>query len=214
MLYYPEGNNSYKYIPTSPHYRMLHFLGTDDDYTKSLKALIESLLEKDAQGEDYIVQEPPAKKRKRQQAAHIVRINSTVLWQDVGEDLNEKFSYTQNVTRLLYDNFEEELIMQGRIAWRYHSDEADVCIMNDVVPTTGVLSPNAFVHVMKTTDYAGQDIIKCTCSIFDFIRHLQTHILMLKHHVLIVDSTMNFCKMHLRQQAITLWKTSVSLFAW
>ena len=43
--------------------------------------------------------------------------------------------------------------------------------MNDVVPTTGVLSPNAFVHVMKTTDYAGQDIIKCTCSIFDFIRH-------------------------------------------
>ena len=64
MLYYPEGNNSYKYIPTSPCYRMLHFLGTDDDYTKSLKALIESLLEKDAQGEDYIVQEPPAKKRK------------------------------------------------------------------------------------------------------------------------------------------------------
>ena len=45
--------------------------------------------------------------------------------------------------------------MQGHIAWHYHSDEADVCIMNDVVPTTGVLSPNAFVHVMKTTDYAG-----------------------------------------------------------
>ena len=34
---------------------MLHFLGADDDYIKSLKALIESLLEKDAQGEDYIV---------------------------------------------------------------------------------------------------------------------------------------------------------------
>ena len=64
MLYYPEGNNSYKYIPSSPCYRMLHFLGADNDYTKSLKALIESLLEKDAQGEDYIVQEPPAKKRK------------------------------------------------------------------------------------------------------------------------------------------------------
>ena len=64
MLYYPEGNNSYKYILTSLHYRMLHFLGADDDYTKSLKALIEILLEKDAQGEDYIVQEPPAKKRK------------------------------------------------------------------------------------------------------------------------------------------------------
>ena len=64
MIYYPEGNNSYKYISTSPHYQILHFLCTDDDYTKSLKALIESLLEKDAQGEDYIVQEPPAKKRK------------------------------------------------------------------------------------------------------------------------------------------------------
>ena len=163
MLYYPEGNNSYKYIPTLPCYQMLHFLGVDDDYTKSLKALIESLLEKDAQGEDCIVQEPPAKKRKRQQAAHIVRINSAVLWQDVGEDLNEKFNYTQNVTRSLYDNFKEELIMQGCIAWCYHSDEADVCIMNDVVPTTGVLSPSAFVHVMKTTDYTGQDIIKCTC---------------------------------------------------
>ena len=73
---------------------MLHFLGADDDYTKSLKALIESLLEKDAQGEDYIVQEPPAKKRKQQQAAHIVRINSAVLWQDVGENLNEKL-YTE-----------------------------------------------------------------------------------------------------------------------
>ena len=41
---------------------------------------------------------------------------------------------------------------------------------NDVVPTTGVLSLNAFVHVMKTTDYSGQDIIKCPCSIFDFIQ--------------------------------------------
>ena len=61
--------------------------------------------------------------------------------------------------------------MRGHIAWCYHSDEADVCIMNDVIPTTGVLSPNAFVHVMKTTDYAGQDIIKCTCLIFDFIHH-------------------------------------------
>ena len=108
--------------------------------TPSLKALIESLLEKDAQEEDYIVQEPPAKKRKRQQAAHIVRINSAVLWQDVGEDLNEKFNYTQNVTRSLYDNFKEELIMQERIAWRYHSDEADVCIMYDVVATTGVIT--------------------------------------------------------------------------
>ena len=110
--------------------------------------------------------------------------------------------------------------MQGHIAWRYHSDEADVCIMNDVVATTGVLSPNAFVHVMKTTDYAGQDIIKCTCLftvqhiMLTHIGHLQIHIPMLKHHVLIVDSTMNFCKMHLRQQAITLWKTSMSLFAW
>ena len=61
--------------------------------------------------------------------------------------------------------------MQGHIAWHYHSHEADVCIMNDVVPTTGLLSPNAFVHVMKTTDYAGQGIIKCTCSIFDLICH-------------------------------------------
>ena len=59
--------------------------------------------------------------------------------------------------------------MWGCIAWHYHSDEAHVCIMNDVVPTTGMLSSNAFVHVMKTIDYAGQDIIKCTCSIFDFI---------------------------------------------
>ena len=111
------------------------------------------------------------KKRKQQQAAHMVRINSTVLWQDVGEDLNEKFNFTQNVTRSLHDNFKEELILQGCIAWCYHSDETDVCIMNDVVPTSGVLSPNAFVLVMKTTDYSGQDIIKCTCSIFDFIQH-------------------------------------------
>ena len=65
--------------------------------------------------------------------------------------------------------------MQGRIAWRYYSDEADVCIMNDVIPTTGVLSPNAFVHVMKTIDFAGQDIIKCTCSIFNFICHAAHH---------------------------------------
>ena len=163
-----------------------------------------------------------SQEEKATKAAHIVRINSAVLWQDVGEDLNEKFNYTQNVTRSLYDNFKEELIMRGRIAWHYHSDAADVCIMNVVVPTTGVLSPNAFVHVMKTTDYAGQDIIKCTCSIFDFIchaahqanhiGHLQTHILMLKHHVLIVAFTMNFCKMGLRQQAITLLKTSMSPF--
>ena len=36
--------------------------------------------------------------------------HSAVLWQDVGEDLNEKFNYTQNVTRSLYDNSKEEVI--------------------------------------------------------------------------------------------------------
>ena len=170
MLYYLEGHSCYRYIPTSPRYLLLYFLSSDYDYTKVTKSLIESLLEKDAQYENAPVEEPPAKKMKWQQATHIVRINSTVLWHDVGEDLNEKFNFTQNVSRSLYDNFKEELILLGCIAWCYHSDETDVCIMNDVVPTTGVLSPNAFVHVMKTADYSGQDIIKCTCSIFDFIR--------------------------------------------
>ena len=224
MLYYPEGHNCYKYMLTSPRYQLLYFLSSDYDYTKVNKSLNESLLEKDAQYENAPVEEPPARKMKWQQAAHIVRINFTVLWHDVDEDLNEKFNFTQNVSRSLYDNFKEELILQRCVAWCYHSDKTDVCIMNDVVPATGVLSPNAFVHVMKTTDYSGQDIIKCTCSIFDsfcmqHIRithtgHLQTHILMLKCHVLIVAFTMNFYKMGLKWQVITLWKNSTSPFTW
>ena len=176
------------------------------------------------QHENAPVEEPPAKKRKWQQAAHIVQINSTVLWQDVGEDLNEKFNFTQNVTKSLYDNFKEELILKGHITWHYHSDETNVCITNDVVPTSGVLSPNAFVHVMKTTDYSGQDIIKCTCSIFDFIRCTAHND---NPHWPFTDTypdvetscphcafTMNFYKMGLKWQVITLRKNSTSPLAW
>ena len=54
------------------------------------------------------------------------------------------------------------------------------------------------VHVQSLTSFAMQHIM------LTHIGHLQTHILMLKHHVLIVGSTMNFCKMHLRQEALTL----------
>ena len=62
MLYYPEGHSSYKYMPTSPHYWLLYFLGSDYDYTKATNSLMESLLEKDVQHENSPVEEPPAKR--------------------------------------------------------------------------------------------------------------------------------------------------------
>ena len=61
MLYYPEGHSCYKYTSTSLCYWLLYFLGSDYDYTRATMALIESLLEKDAQHENAPVEEPPAK---------------------------------------------------------------------------------------------------------------------------------------------------------
>ena len=80
-------------------------------------------------------------------------------------------SATEN--RSLYTSFKESLLLEERIIWRIHTDELDVCLMNDYHTSTGVLLPTNFVHVTCIKEEFAEPIIQCSCAIYKIIQHSQ-----------------------------------------
>ena len=75
--------------------------------------------------------------------------------------------------RSLYTSFKESLLLEGSITWRIHTDEMDVCLMNDYHTSTGVLLPTSFVHITCIKDEFCQPIIRCSCAIYKMIQRSQ-----------------------------------------
>lgn len=77
-----------------------------------------------------------------------------------------------DLNRNLYSTFSQQLITDGTIQWRTHSDHQDTVIMSDYNPSTGNLSPLSYVHVNCTESQTnGQGVIlKCTCHIYNTIQ--------------------------------------------
>ena len=51
-----------------------------------------------------------------------------------------------------------------------HSNQMDIVCLNDIDSDTGVLIPNSFVHVTCIKNFTEENVISCTCEIFNIIR--------------------------------------------
>ena len=58
----------------------------------------------------------------------------------MGADL-EAFLNQANKEQKIYEIFEEQLISEGKIRWRFHEDCKDVVLMNNYNQTTGYMMP-------------------------------------------------------------------------
>ena len=71
----------------------------------------------------------------------------------------------------LYRTFKQQLITDGTIQWRQHSEFQDVVIMSDYNPGTGLLKPLSYVHLTCTTTSNGEtSLLKGKCQIYNTIK--------------------------------------------
>ena len=91
----------------------------------------------------------------------------------MGIDYNTSLNSAKQ-NRKLYTKFKEQLISDGAIKWRLHERDLDICAMNDINPTTGLLLPNSFVHVTCRKQTNGQNFVTCTCDIYSMIQRAAT----------------------------------------
>ena len=95
--------------------------------------------------------------------------------------MNEQLNCS-NVNRSLYSIFQEQLVCEGIIRWRQHNATEDICLMNDINPTTGYMIPGSFVHVTCMRGESSDELyITCTCSIYDLIQRAVHMILKYQH---------------------------------
>ena len=165
-----------KYPPSSPRNRLLYLLmSSNEDETNSYWNTLKYLVAKDTGAEDQeeIYFEPtegyaPPIKKRRRHTRRIVQVTDTALYESIGAGLCTSINCA-NPARTIYCDFREQLITDGIIRWRTHTEEMDICLMNDYHPSTGVLLPNSFVHVTSYTD-EDDAVLKCTCIIYGLIQ--------------------------------------------
>ena len=171
LVYHQEWDDEFAriHLPTSPRNRLIYFF-MNESYTHHVWPLIKHILNKDL-GFDHPVNDsentqPPRKKR-RKQAVKLTTVTNEALLESLGMDVEALRELNQaNPNRKLYQNFEESLLLQGTINWRYHDSETDVCVMTDYNSSTGILQPCNFVHVTCAKQSIGEPLLKCTCEIY------------------------------------------------
>ena len=175
-----------KYIPTSPRNKCIYLCMLEES-EGSLYKIIKHLIHLDSlQQISYRIPEqltnidtdtqeddqPPLKKRKH--TPKIVSVDPTTLCNSVGIDYNTSLNSAKQ-NRRLYTKFKEQLISDGAIKWRLHGREVDICAMNDINPTTGLLVPNSFVHVTCRRESNSELLVTCTCDIYHLIQRAGTN---------------------------------------
>ena len=133
----------------------MYFMDTGKE--EVLFQLVKHILKGDQTNEtdaDIIKMEPPpVPRKKRKHSAHLVSVSQHAVFTAVGADISTQFNCA-NPNCTLHKLFEEQLVTEGIIKWRLHEQNRDVCIINDIKPTTGHLMPQSFVHVECTTGSA------------------------------------------------------------
>ena len=167
MFFHPqideEPEKSRQHVPTSPRMRLL-FLLSSNLYDYSIMQTIKDYFYHDnlhhvheVHDASECVEQPPRKKR-RKQAAKLITVSPDMLCEGMKLDLTSVMN-SASENRSLYTSFKESLLLEGSITWRIHTDEMDVCLMNDYHTSTGVLLPTSFVHITCIKDEFCQPII-------------------------------------------------------
>ena len=194
-----DGERIRTYIPPSPRNRIMYFMDTGKE--AELFQLVKHILKGDQTSEtdaDIIEMEPPpVPRKKRTHSACFVSVSQCTVLTAVGTDISTQFKCA-NPNCTLYKLFEEQLVTEGIIKWRLHEQNQDVCIMNDIKPTTGHLMPQSFVHIECTKGANDEDIfIRCICNIYNLIQraaHQESHILSGEDVVLDENLTCMLCR--------------------
>lgn len=171
------GKHSHKYQPTSPRNRLMYLLANYPATEDQLYAQVKHLLAVDSghsnEAEQFTddpspTSSAPPPKKKRKHTSHLVRVQPGTVATEAGIDLNQALNEADQ-NRRLYCTFSEQLICEGIIRWRYHDTQTDICVMNDINPSTGILLPGSFVHVTARKS-SSDTLITCTCQIFNLIQ--------------------------------------------
>ena len=177
-----------KYIPTSPRNQIMYFMCCDQEKSSELHHLIKHLFWCDMHGKDKgtiafheDMSQPPPAKKKRNHSSRIVSVTRRAILVQVGENgenIDEDINCA-NQDCTLYKTFKEQLVTIGVIKWRLLEDSKDICVMNDINPSTGLLMPQSFVHVTCLSNVGMEPVLKCSCQIFNLIQragHQEVHL--------------------------------------
>ena len=167
----------------------------ENTYTAYINTYVDFLLNEDKEPEEIEAtcshnDQPPKKKRKH--AARTVRLQISSVFKECDIDMNDDINCASQ-NRNVFREFKEQLLLQGIIKWRYHSNDMDICCLNDIDSDTGVLIPNSIVHVTCIKNFSQENVITCTCEIFNIIRcaaHQQHRIIPEEQGDVYPDTTM------------------------
>lgn len=197
LLYHPEMDNDdpslrYKYKPCSPRHQVIDFLTNN----LPLRRLVNHMLSVDrgegksaipcpqplpsvtanephvihhpVDHEDYSAIEPlPPPRKRRKHGPRIKHLSSKSYCE------SRDIAYEQVITphhqsiRSMYKTFLEDVMSAGCIEMRSSKEEEEVFLINDYSVTSGMMTPNKYVHLTVRQQGHGEVLIKCTCQAYE-----------------------------------------------
>ena len=159
LLYHPsceenDDNLRVTYLPKSPRNRLMYYIHADNMYEHSLTATVSHLLKIDRNEEcatpqnehDEEETQPPRKKRKY--SPRILKVTPEMLCSKMQVPV-EGIRNSIQTNNTIYNTFSQEVVTNGTIKWRVHSETQDTVLINDYSSSTGLLSLTSFVHVTQ-----------------------------------------------------------------
>lgn len=162
-------------LPISTRNRLIHFYDTDNHI--AMNSEIQKIIEAHCTPKDHFFsggacydseQAPPLKKRRiyrsRTKQILISDISSPDTYPTVGS-----LSRTENNN--LYQLFLHQLLTNGTIICRSHSNDKDVFVINSYDTDNGLLQPLNFSHVV-VEHIDGEHIITCSCQAYRLLQEI------------------------------------------
>ena len=116
-------------------------------------------------GSNEDVHNQPRKRRKV--ACRILKLTPDVLCNALNIKHIKTATETSSSNRSLYSIFTQQLITDGFIAWRHHSENQETVVLNDYNTATGILLPLSYVHVNCIDTNQSGYILTCSCSMYE-----------------------------------------------
>ena len=176
----PEGKSVPSYHPKSPRNRIL-FLSLNNMKTH-LTALLRHILipttgttttatSSTIPNEENVPDDCPIPIRRRRITSRVVSVTADMLRQSLGIDGSGSTPTNMMAALTLYQQFANNLLIEGTIIWRLHHTDHDVFIMNDYDMQSGQYQPLAFVHVTRIQGHDGP-LLHCTCKTYGLLQSI------------------------------------------
>ena len=182
LLYHPscednDDNLRVTYLPKSPRNRLMYYIHADNMYEHSLIATISQLLKIDRNEEcatpqnEHIEEEIQPPRKRRKYSPRILKVTPEMLCNKMQLPV-EGIHNSIQTNNTIYHTFSQEVVTNGTIKWRVHSERQDTVLINDYSSSTGSLSLTSFVHVTQKQSESNSEtfLLKCTCDVYKAIQ--------------------------------------------